>query len=404
MKKALQQQLEDFKKGLIIPTADEIKKMFADVAKYDDTELKSLFGEVKAAAIKQGEELQKLSEQRKNADVKGAIESALMAKKDILDKIANEKTLTKKEIIQLKAINASSFTNNVSNFSDPEIGRMAQGTPFALEMLQNSITVPKGNQGSIDYWYESTATNNGGAVTENAHSTESTFAWTRGSLGWRKVQAWTKVSIHQLNDMAFLNSAVNDLLNTDFALALQNELINGTGLTTHVNGLLSYATEFDTTHADVAGVVPTPDLVDVINGVQLQIERASKNLFRATRAFCKRVLLWGLQIAKDDIGRRLYENIAMSGTAPVINGVTLMTNELAGENSLVVGDMTKAKLYNWDGIQMEIMQIGDDQLDQLVTIAIYARLNLLVKPTDVQAIVKVSDYADAISKLTKVGA
>ena len=96
---------------------------------------------------------------------------------------------------------------------------------------------------------------------------------------------------------------------------------------------------------------------------------------------------------------RVYPELAMAGTVPMINGMRITSNELAGSNALIVGDLSAATLYNWDGVMLEVIQTGDDALNQLVTLSVNARLNLLVKPTDTEAIVKVSDYATTLAAI-----
>lgn len=397
METAMQKQLDAFKENSNLATVEQVEKMFEKAA--TDETLAPKFKELMDAAKAQGEAIALMTENAKKVDTKETIESALKANKEVLDGIVKDGAIKNKTGFQIKTINASSFSNITAGYNDMDMGEVAQGKPFALEMLKNSITVPKGNLGSIDYWYQDSPTNNAGDIAENSAATASAFTWTRDTLAWKRINANTKVSIYQLNDINWLNGEVRKLLMTDFMLELQSQLISGTGLTTNMNGLLSYATEF--AYATYADSVPRADLIDMINTIQRQITELGKDKYSANRGVCVRKLLWDLQIAKDDFGRRLYPEVAISGNAPVVNGVSLTTNELKGSNSLLVGDMNYATLYNWDGIQLDFMQIDDDELNKLVTVSVNARMNLLVKPTDVNAIVKVTDYATALAAITE---
>jgi len=391
----MESQITELKKGLVIMTPEQVKAIYSEEAKAAG--LGEQLEKLVAASKLQGEELVKLSEQRKNADVQDEILKNIVEHKDLFDRIARGEQLKNSEIIEVKTITAASFTNNVAGYRDPEIGQIANGNPFIMELLKNSVTVPANNAGAIDYWYQSTVTNNAASVTENGAATASSYAWTRASLAWARINANIKMSVYQLNDMTFVRDEVNRLINNDLMLKVNNLLINGLGAGNDPYGLAYYATAFDYTAANVAGVVPDADLVDMVNAIKLQIATAGKDAYAPNFGFGKAKLMFDLQIAKDDFGRRKYENIAMSGTMPVISGVSIMTNELSTDNYLMVGDMTKAKLYIWDGIQLEIGQSGDDFLNKLVTVTVNVRLNLLVKPTDVQSIVKVADYTTALA-------
>lgn len=397
MKSALQEELKSFKEKSNFATTADLDKKFAEVGKYDDAELKNMLAEVKKAAETQGEEMRKLSEAYKNVDVKSELERNLAVHKSAFEEISKKGAETPMKI-QLKTINASSFTNNRSNYSDVNIGEVAQGNPFILDLLRNSITVPAGNQGSIDYWYQGSPTNNAGVVAENAAATASSYDWTRATLGWIKINANIKVSLYQLADMNFVNSQVRSLLMKDFMLKLQDEIINGTGGGTRVNGLNSYATALSVTGFENS--VTDADLVDVLNLIKNQIITNSKNKYAPTDAIMKNAILYGLQTKKNEFGMRVYPELAMAGTVPMINGMRVTSNELAGANALIVGDLSAATLYNWDGVMLEVIQTGDDALNQLVTLSVNARLNLLVKPTDTEAIVKVTDYATTLAAIT----
>ena len=146
MKSALQEELKSFKEKSNFATSADLDKKFAEVSKFDDTELKTMLAEVKKAAEIQGEEMRKISEAYKNVDVKSELERNLAEHKSVFAEFA-EKGVNTPLNIQLKTINASSFTNNRANYTDMNIGEVAQGNPFILDLLRNSITVPKGNQG-----------------------------------------------------------------------------------------------------------------------------------------------------------------------------------------------------------------------------------------------------------------
>jgi len=183
---------------------------------------------------------------------------------------------------------------------------------------------------------------------------------------------------------------------------LNEQLINGVGTTVYVAGLSSYATALSTVGYEDS--IIDPDLVDVLNLGNNQMIQNTKNGNKASDAFCRNNIIYGLQTKKSELtGMRIYPDLAQTGKTPMISGINLTSNELSTDNYLMIADMNAAQLYNWGGITFEVIQTGDDALNQLVTFTINARLNLLVKPTDTEAIIKVADY-DAVIAALKVPA
>ena len=380
-------------------TADKFNEMFESKANELEIETAKVKG-LQEQLDKMGSEISAMKEKApENGSITESIEKAIEANKDRIIQAVNNKEITGRIRSEFKTIDASSFTNNRANYTDPIIGEVAQGYPFLMELLKNKINVPSGNQGSIDYWYQNSPTNNAGSVAENGEATESDYSWTRGTLADARVSAKTKVSLYQLSDMSFLNSQVRRLLATDFMLKLNDLLINGLGAGTDPYGVLYYATEF--AYASYADTVTDPDLVDMLNTIKRQIIENGKDKYMPNNSFMKYKLMWDLQIAKDDFGRTKYPNIAFNNDIPTISGIKAMTNELSGTNELVVGDFNYAQLYMWDNMALDIFQEEDDRSKKKVTLQIDARLNLLVKPTDTNAIVKVSNYTDALDAIKK---
>ncbi len=405
-KKTLKEELELIKSNELIAPIEDVNKRFDELrTKYDGVieGLEATQKEFIDASKKQGVELEKLRTQRDSNHGHKLIIDTLKENKDFFDQVHKEGSVKNRHSMTIKTIDASNFEQNIHGYADPEIGKIAQGYPFMMELLRNRIPVGANNNEGVGYWYEESVTNNAAQLAENAKGTASDFVWKRGTLGWKRTGTHTKLSIYQLNDMAFLAAEARALLQTDFMLHYNDQLINGNGSSTNINGLNSYATEFPFADQDWSGSIAEPDIIDLLNTIQLYMTQESKDKYVADWFVARRAELWKLQTKKDAMGRRIYPETALSGRFPVVNGVNMMTNELKGANKAIQMDSRFTKLYSWDGIEMEIFQTDDDELEKKVTMAINTRSNLLVKPTDVKSVIKVSNVADALAGIEKVG-
>jgi len=392
----MQAQIDAFKANQNFTTPEQVKEMFKEVATNES--LADKFKEVMDIAEKQGITLQSIGESMKNVNQTDEISKSLAPHKAYFEGISKTGVAGTPLAVEIKTINASSFTDRTANYQDTQMGEYDQGNPFIMNLIRNAINVPANNHGSVAYWYQGAPTNNAGNVAENAAATASSFAWTESSIAPKKINANIKVSIHQLYDMNFVRSQVASLLNKDFMLQLNEQLINGVGTTVYVAGLSSYATALSTVGYEDS--IIDPDLVDVLNLGNNQMIQNTKNGNKASDAFCRNNIIYGLQTKKSELtGMRIYPDLAQTGKTPMISGINLTSNELSTDNYLMIADMNAAQLYNWGGITFEVIQTGDDALNQLVTFTINARLNLLVKPTDTEAIIKVANYDTVIAAL-----
>ena len=300
--------------------------------------------------------------------------------------------------IALKALSASSLSGASGNRSDLDINEVAKNSPFIMALLRNRVTMPANNEGYYVYYEQVLNTNNTDTVAEaTAVASNNVYTWIKKSIQSSEVKSKTVINTRQLLDTKFLTDTVNNLMREDWILKVEDLLINspGTGIT--IAGLLSYATEFDFASANPS---VSPNLMDVMRKVKAQITKQGKNSFKPNIAFMAVDAVEEMAGTKDDFGRYLMPNWAMGGDIS-FSGVNIVENELANDNQVVMGDLSKAKFIIWDDILLRVFQENDDASAGRVTIQVEGRMNLLVKTNNKPAIVKVTSLSAAITGITQ---
>lgn len=399
----IQTEMKNATSGLISQADFEAKMTALKVdakAQTDAIEaaLKTVDAEIKAALKEQGEALRKMQEGGRT-EVK-TVRQILEEKKDFFTAIAKEGAKVENTTIpvSIKTLTAASLTGASGNRSDLEIAAIVKNSPFVMVLLRNRVTMPANNEGFYVYYEQTLNTNNTSLVAENGVPVQNNvYTWEKKSIQSYEIKAKTVVSQRQMYDMQFITDTVNSLMVEDFVLKMEDTLINSTS---NIYGLLYYATEFDYASATKS---PNPNLMDVLRKVKAQITKQGKNKFKPNIAFMAVDAVEEMAGTKNEFGDYIMPSWAMGGDIS-FSGVQIIENELANDNQVVMGDMSKAKLIIWDDMMLRVFYDTGDESAGRVTIQVEGRMNLLVKTPDLPAIVKVTNLETAINGIEYTGA
>ncbi len=397
LKAALGSELEGFKKSL--PSMQDIKSVETALAdfkgeiekKFDGIVTNEQFAELKNAAEKQGEILAEMQRKGESKDKTFAEQYKENVAK-LSESIQSGKSYS--FVTTRKAVTAASITNNTNAYRVDGVGQLQQGIPFVADLLPRVVL--GANTGGTVRWIEQAAiTNNAAAVAEANKTTESVATWEEKSLAGKRIKDHIKVSIDQIKDEAYMIGEVTQLVNNNMRIAEDNALINGDGLTNNIKGLLAYATEFAT-----AGIsIKAANFVDLVGKCKTQIMVNTKGGAIPTNFIANPTDVDVVRYLKNDFDMPIYPAWQLGGTI-AFGGMSLAENALMTANKLIVGDFSKATLYVFDELVVELIQVDDDALKGLVTVNAYIRENLVVKSVYANAIVKVTDVASALTAIT----
>lgn len=119
----------------------------------------------------------------------------------------------------------------------------AQTTPFremAVEMRTVRDLFAEGNTTSnvVQYWEETSQTNNAAAVAEGGTKPESALDFTLRSNIVEKVATWLPVTREMLQDVPQMRSLIENRLRFFIGMEVDDQLINGNGTSPNISGIL----------------------------------------------------------------------------------------------------------------------------------------------------------------------
>lgn len=122
-----------------------------------------------------------------------------------------------------------------------------QTTPSALyyNSVEDLFMPLQTSSNNVEYFIQTTDTDNAAFVAENTAVTDSAFSWTKTTDEVEDVQTWIPISRDALRDQPFLLSMIQNMLADRLAKIISKEAMYGTGSTPHLWGV-SVRTGFQT--------------------------------------------------------------------------------------------------------------------------------------------------------------
>ena len=222
-----------------------------------------------------------------------------------------------------------------------------------------------------------------------------------------KIKDTLKFCSDYANDYPFVEGRLNTLIQDSVLFQLDKQLLVGTGAGGELNSISSYASEFDASNAaaPVAGTVKDANLVDLIGAMQTQIIMLGQEGGYNPDTVVVSILDWFTLVNSYKDGDNNYMNYRMTNVngVPMINGMKVVTSPEVGNGTCYVFDSTKGDLLVNQSYETSIaFQNDTDWESDLVALKASVRANLLVETPNINAFMKCSDIATAITAITKV--
>lgn len=320
--------------------------------------------------------------------------STLLAEKTDELKAMKEKSGASVQI-QLKAVGTMALSTNVTGQipqAEREAGitRIVRRNPFILELV-NVGTI----MSNVWEWVEQKNVEGGSAMTaEGAAKSQTDFDLVVASANVKKVTAYIKVTKEMLDDVALLRSEIDQELTELINLRIDDQLLNGTGLTVNLTGIVTNATAWSA--GAFALAIPAPTNYDVL---ATAINQVRVNLFEPTYIVMHPTDVTKMKLSKASDGHYVLPPFSsVDGTT--VEGIRVVANTGVTIDKFLVGDFTKAGVRFKEGLTINVGYENDDFTKNLVTILAEARLVQRVKSNHYGAFVY-GDFSDAITALTK---
>jgi hypothetical protein len=395
MKAALKEELDAFKNTLGFITADEMKtQMSALEDKLKMLDMKTEFAELKTSVEKQGLEMLKLkTPQGEKTTIKEILVKEHPA---ILQKITDggsHKFTVNKTTIGLSSITSDPVGMFLSDWA------VIQSQKNAIAPSLNKFVLTADDHGVI-YWTDMTTRTSGAAArSDGSAAGEAVYAWTGYSETVDNISAMVPVHREALKHISQLENEIKMLLTDDIRVALDGYCYTGTGTAPQIGGIYTRSTAFDVAVFIAAGGFQPKDanLRDLILSMAAQIMKASK--YNVDKVWLNPYDALQLKSYKSDLG--IYLPLMVNGKIETIE--VIEANSVTA-NTLVLGDSTKARLYDTGNVEIEVgYNLTGDFSKRILTVLANMECSLLIRNAEVDAFLKCTDITTAIQTLT-VGA
>ena len=288
------------------------------------------------------------------------------------------------------------------------VGRIPVRRPFMRELFRN-VTV--GTEW-IKYIDQATVVRNASNVAYCGTTTSNTaVTFAVHTIQIQKVRDFISICLDMMSDYGFVQGEINRLLHESLDLQIDGQLLNGTGVGSFLNGVLSVASTFNAAAngASFAGTVSNAQLIDLISIAGAQIRLFGQmNAWYPNCVLINPVDLQGIKALKNSFGDYIRNNQLISslwtdgkGTY-YVDGMILIENPLIPQNTFTIGDFTKGTVYSMPGVGIEFSYENRQNFEtETVTVKIYERLNLLIRNVDKNAFMTVKDIGAGIQAINK---
>jgi HK97 family phage major capsid protein len=298
--------------------------------------------------------------------------------------------------MEVKAVGTMTLASYDGNSLTTEIDRTISAAPKRQPYLRNLVNVST-IQGNKVTWVNKEAVEGAAGMTaEGALKSQVSWTYTEESADVKKITAFVKVSKESLDDLDFLRSEINTDLREEIELKLDEQLASGTGLTTNLKGILTYAPTFDVAGTVLATSVSTPNRVDAL---RVAVALVKKNRFTPTYAVINPMDAALMDLAKGEDGHYILPPF-VTADGLRIAGIPIIENEAITEGDFLVGDFNKSNLRIKEEININLGYENDDFTKNLVTILAEMRAVHYIKKHHVNAFLK-GTFATAITAITE---
>lgn len=238
--------------------------------------------------------------------------------------------------------------------------------------VRQLLTQGRTSSNMIEYAKQTTRTNNAAVVTEGAQKAESDLIWTTAEAPVRTIAHWINVSRQALDDAAQLQTEIDGELRYGLDYVEETELLSGSGVNSHLSGLITNATAYSAAFA--------PSAAQMIDMLRLAMLQASLAEFPADGMVLHPTDWARIELLKDGENRYLWSNPrGMAG--PSLWGLPVVDTQAITVDKFLVGAFKMAATI-YDRMDAEVAvssENSDNFVKNMYTVRAEKRLALAVK-------------------------
>jgi len=298
------------------------------------------------------------------------------------------------ERLNFKAAGTMLISTNVSGGNVPVEQRLPglDDIPSREVRLLNIVSRGTANSNVISWVSKQNRDGAAGGTAEGALKNQIDFDIVVNTETRKKFTAWIKVSEEMLDDIGFMSTEINNELVGELLREVEQQVYSGDGTGLNLNGIVTQASAFIPTTAPVA--VDNANLVDVLRTAITQIKIANQSAPNYIMLHPTDVLGL-LQIKRSTTDKAYIDALQMVAGQLMLDGVPIIETTLVTVDTYLVGDFTKATVYDNGSISVEVGRDSDDFTKNLVTVLAEWRGLNVIKTNQTTAFVTGTISTDA---------
>lgn len=349
---------------------------------------------------------------------KGSIAETLAVNKEKIEGFLNKKSGMLE--LEHKATETSTDINGRDAYfqwhEGGAVGQIPVRKPFVRELFKQVGSTSE----YIKYIDQATVVRDAKNVSLCGSTTHNTKAtWTVQSLQIQKVRDFGHVCLDMMQDYPFVDGEIRNLFESSLKLKIDNNFLLSDGVAPNPASIESVASIFAAFNADAtanyANAVTVPanmgnaNLIDLIGIAGAQIKAfGQNNAWMPNYVLLNPRDLYSLFLYKDSMNNYVKNNqlfqtlFTANGVGRYfINGMELIENPLVPQNEFYIGDFRKGTVYSRPGLGIEFSFENRENFEQeLVTVKVYERLNLLIRNVDADAFMHCGDIEQGLFDIT----
>lgn len=366
--------------------AQLIEEVLNKVRKIDDNAHKPELMDVKTFIEKNKDQLKAL---RVNPSAELFVPETVVTRAKMQQKITEKAVMTR-----------AGVDNGPWTFDIDGIGQIARPRPTLWQRIPK-INMGEGMDGGTARYLDQdpatvtiNATAEAAPVGENAAFPEETYGLTLQTRDLKKVGTRLPVTEEFFEDYNLAAQEIDLFLTGNMENAIDNQVINGTGVGDQLTG---WVTDIPAYVPAAAGNAPA-NLLDLIFAVRLAINLVGNMNYDVNFCALNPSDAYALQTRKAGDGHYTFpEMVFQNGINP--RGVEILEDPRIPANTMYVGDINFARIYEKGGITLSAGYHDGDFISDRIQLKARKRMASLIRLVDRQAFRRVTNITTALTTI-----
>ncbi len=237
----------------------------------------------------------------------------------------------------------------------PETFRTGKVVDKAQRPIQVTDLIPAGQTGqaAVVYMEETTLTENAAEIAEAGTYGENAYALTERSETVRKIAAWLPLTDEQLEDVPQVRGYINQRLPMSLRRRLDGQIINGSGISPYLTGILNKASIQTHIRSSVSGDKPVDALYRSMRKVRVTGRAMPSGIIIHPEDF------ESIRLMKTNEGAYVWGHPSEAGPERIW-GLPIAQSDILTAGTAIVADFSYSELAERRGIVVKMTDAHSD--------------------------------------------